>query len=154
MIISKLGTPNKEQIYEMNRNYVKYDFPQIKARPLQSLFPPRTPSEAIDLISRLFEYKPSARIRPLQACAHSFFNELREPGKKWSYRDLQPRELPPLFNFSDHELKIEPSLNSILIPNHIQRCVGDGSISTSLLSETNLISNGLSQESNINNNTL
>ena len=32
-------------------------------------------------VSRLLEYTPSARITPLQACAHTFFDELREPGE-------------------------------------------------------------------------
>ena len=30
----------------------------------------------------MLEYTPSARITPLQACAHTFFDELREPGEK------------------------------------------------------------------------
>lgn len=128
LIISKLGTPSKEQIKELNQNYVKYDFPEIKARPLQTLFPPKTPSEAIDLLSKIFEYIPSQRIGSLNACAHPFFDELREPGKRWAPDPYtKPRELPPLFDFTENELKIEPNLNSILIPNHYQRLVGDGS---------------------------
>ncbi|CAG2168095.1 unnamed protein product [Oppiella nova] len=128
LIISKLGTPTKDQIQELNHNYVKYDLPQIKPRPLQSLFPPKTPSEAIDLMLKIFEYKPSLRIGALHACAHSLFDELREPGKKWAPDPFaKPRDLPPLFDFTEHELSIEPSLNSILVPNHYQRLIGDGS---------------------------
>lgn len=67
-----------------------------------SLFPKvfraRTPPEAIALVSRLLEYTPSARISPLQACAHPFFNELRE-----AYLQLPSgRGVPPLFNFTEH----------------------------------------------------
>ena len=128
LIISKLGTPTKDQIKELNQNYVKYEFPQIKARPLNTLFLPKTPSEAIDLMSKIFEYRPSQRIGPLQACAHSFFDELREPGKKWVDPFQQKlRDLPPLFNFTADELKVDPSLNSILVPTHFQRLIGDGS---------------------------
>lgn len=134
LIISKMGTPTKDQIKELNQNYVKYDLPQLKALSLQSFFQPKTPSEAIDLMSKIFEYKPSQRIGGLRACAHSFFDELREPGKKWCPDPFsKPRELPPLFNFTEHELNIEPSLNSILIPNHCQRPIGDGSTTGSLL---------------------
>jgi glycogen synthase kinase 3 beta len=72
-IIKVLGTPTKEQIREMNRNYTEFRFPQIKAHPWQKVFRVRTSPEAIDLVSRLLEYTPSARITPLQACAHMFF---------------------------------------------------------------------------------
>lgn len=115
-IIKVLGTPTKEQIREMNRNYTEFRFPQIKAHPWQKVFRARTSPEAIDLVSRLLEYTPSARITPLQACAHKFFDELREPGARLPNN----RELPPLFNFTEQELKIQPNLNSILIPPHLQ----------------------------------
>ncbi len=64
----------------MNPNYTEFKFPQIKAHPWQKVFRARTSPEAIDLVSRLLEYTPSARITPMQACAHTFFDELREPG--------------------------------------------------------------------------
>ncbi|XP_054718738.1 glycogen synthase kinase-3 beta-like isoform X2 [Uloborus diversus] len=115
-IIKVLGTPTKEQIREMNRNYTEFRFPQIKAHPWQKVFKARTSPEAIDLVSRLLEYTPSARITPLQACAHKFFDELREPGTRLPNN----RELPPLFNFTEHELKIQPSLNALLIPPHLR----------------------------------
>ena len=67
------------------------------------------------MVSRLLEYTPSARISPLQACAHSFFDELREAGSKLP----NGRDLPQLFNFTEQELKIQPSLNSQLIPPHM-----------------------------------
>ena len=67
------------------------------------------------MVSRLLEYTPSARISPLQACAHSFFDELRESGTKLP----NGRDLPQLFNFTEQELQIQPSLNSQLIPPHM-----------------------------------
>merc|ERR1711974_100347 len=104
-----------EQIKEMNPNYTEFKFPQIKAHPWQKVFRARTWAEAIDLVSRLLEYTPSARITPLQACAHTYFDELREPGTKLP----SGRDLPPLFNFTEAELKIQPTLNSQLIPSHL-----------------------------------
>merc|ERR1711971_135380 len=115
-IIKVLGTPTREQIKEMNPNYTEFKFPQIKAHPWPKVFRARTSPEAIDLVSRLLEYTPSARITPLQACAHTFFDELREPGTKLP----SGRELPVLFNFTEQELKIQPSLNSQLVPAHLQ----------------------------------
>lgn len=70
----------------------------------------------MDLVARLLEYTPSLRMTPLQACAHSFFNELREQGTRLP----SGRELPPLFNFTEHELHIQPVLNSMLIPKYMQ----------------------------------
>lgn len=122
-IIKVLGTPTREQIREMNRNYSEFRFPQIKAHPWQKVFRSRTPPESVELVSKLLEYTPTARMTPLQACAHKFFDELREPGTKLPNN----RELPPLFNFTPHELKINPSLNHILIPPHIR----EGNTSTS-----------------------
>lgn len=113
-IIKVLGTPTREQIREMNPNYSEFKFPQIKAHPWTKVFRPRTPPEAIQLVSRLLEYTPSARIQPMEACAHAFFDELRDP----SSRLPNSRELPPLFNFTATEVAIAPQLNSTLIPPH------------------------------------
>jgi len=115
MGIKVLGTPTREQIKEMNPNYTEFKFPQIKAHSWPKVFRARTSPEAIDLVSRLLEYTPSARISPLQACAHSFFDELREAGTKLP----NGRDLPQLFNFTEQELKIQPSLNSQLLPPHL-----------------------------------
>uniref|UniRef100_A0A8C3XQ64 Glycogen synthase kinase-3 beta n=1 Tax=Chelydra serpentina TaxID=8475 RepID=A0A8C3XQ64_CHESE len=78
------------------------------------VFRPRTPPEAIALCSRLLEYTPTARLTPLEACAHSFFDELRDPNVKLP----NGREKPALFNFTTQELSSNPSLASILIPAH------------------------------------
>lgn len=59
----------------------------------------RTPTEAINLVSQLLEYTPSARITPLKACAHPFFDELRQEGNTTLPNG---RPMPPLFNFTEH----------------------------------------------------
>lgn len=96
----------------------------------------RTPHEAIALVSRLLEYTPGARITPLQACSHPFFNELREGNKVLP----NGRDFPPLFNFTEQgktqrqlimieaeanafispfiELAIQPTLNASLQPRN------------------------------------
>ncbi|XP_076659349.1 glycogen synthase kinase-3 beta isoform X4 [Halictus rubicundus] len=115
-IIKVLGTPTRDQIREMNPNYTEFKFPQIKSHPWQKVFRARTPPEAMELVARLLEYTPSLRMTPLQACAHSFFNELREQGTRLP----NGRELPPLFDFTEQELRIQPALNSILVPKYMQ----------------------------------
>ncbi|XP_008468428.1 glycogen synthase kinase-3 beta-like [Diaphorina citri] len=111
-IIKVLGTPTREQIREMNPNYTEFKFPQIKSHPWSKVFRVRTPPDAIDLISRLLEYTPSSRISPLQACAHDFFDELRNPATTLP----NGNPLPPLFNFTEQELAIQPNLNAALLP--------------------------------------
>jgi serine/threonine protein kinase len=115
-IIKILGTPTKEQIRQMNPNYTEFKFPQIKAHQWSKVFRPRTPPEAIDLVSRLLEYTPTQRIVTLESCAHPFFDELRQPGTRMP----NGRDFPPLFNFSAQELSIRPNLAPVLIPQHSQ----------------------------------
>jgi glycogen synthase kinase 3 beta len=52
--------------------------------------------EAMDLASRLLQYSPNLRCTALEACAHPFFDDLRDP------RASLPngRALPPLFDFT------------------------------------------------------
>jgi len=114
-IIKVLGTPTREQIREMNPNYTEFKFPQIRAHPWQKVFRSRTPPEAIELVSRLLEYTPTSRMTPLEACAHAFFDELRDSNTRLP----SGKDLPPLFNFSECEMAIQPSLNHILLPPHI-----------------------------------
>ncbi|KRZ80471.1 Glycogen synthase kinase-3 beta, partial [Trichinella papuae] len=114
-IIKILGTPSRQQITKMNATFAEFGLPQIKAHPWSKVFRPRTPPDAIDLISHLLEYSPDQRMTPLEACAHPVFNELRLPDCKLT----NGRELPPLFNFTDLELKIQPMYNHILVPSHL-----------------------------------
>jgi serine/threonine protein kinase len=125
-IIKVLGTPTREQIRQMNPNYQEFKFPQIRAHPWNKVFRPRTPPEAIHLASKLLEYTPSSRITPLEACAHAFFDELREPNNKLP----NGHDLPPLFNLTAHEQTIQPNLNSKLIPAHYQAETGTNSTPT------------------------
>ena len=93
----------------MNQNYTEYKFPQrrhprvvvppsvhtapshltfpaaplvsqVKPHPWHKVFRPRTPSDAIELVSRFLRYSPDSRIKPLEACAMPFFDELRDQG--------------------------------------------------------------------------
>uniref|UniRef100_A0A2K5EQP3 [tau protein] kinase n=1 Tax=Aotus nancymaae TaxID=37293 RepID=A0A2K5EQP3_AOTNA len=137
-----LGTPTREQIREMNPNYTEFKFPQIKAHPWTKVFKSRTPPEAIALCSSLLEYTPSSRLSPLEACAHSFFDELRCLGTQLPNN----RPLPPLFNFSAGELSIQPSLNAILIPPHLRSPAGTTTLTQS--SQVNMETNNRAQTGN------
>lgn len=144
-IIKVLGTPSRDQIRQMNPNYQEFKFPQIRAHPWNKVFRPRTPQEAIQLVSKLLEYTPSARITPLEACAHPFFDELREPNNKLP----NGRDLPPLFNLTPHELNIQPALNGKLIPSHYQQ----PSSSTTTTTNTSSTNNNTTSSSSASNPT-
>ncbi|VVA90187.1 unnamed protein product [Arabis nemorensis] len=121
-IIKVLGTPTREEIRCMNPNYTDFRFPQIKAHPWHKVFHKRMPPEAIDLASRLLQYSPSLRCTALEACAHPFFNELREPNARLS----NGRPLPPLFNFKQELSGASLELINRLIPEHVRRQMSTG----------------------------
>jgi len=115
-IIKVLGTPSREQIKTMNPNYMEHKFPQIKPHPFSKVFRPRTAPEAIDLVSKLLEYTPEARLSAIEAMCHPFFDELRGEGARMP----NGKEFPPLFNFTREELSIRPDLIRELVPPHIE----------------------------------
>lgn len=113
-IIKILGTPTREEIMAMNPSYTEFKFPQLKAKSWTEVLKPSIPTDCVDLISRMLQYVPTSRITAFDACAHPFFDELRDPATKLP--DGSP--LPPLFNFSADELAVNPSLAEKLIPAH------------------------------------
>ncbi|KAF8652720.1 hypothetical protein AX16_004220 [Volvariella volvacea WC 439] len=115
-IIKVLGTPSREQIKTMNPNYMEHKFPQIKPHPFSKVFRPRTAPEAIDLVSKLLEYTPSARLSAIEAMIHPFFDELRAEGARMP----NGKEFPPLFNFTREELSVRPDLLRKLVPPHAE----------------------------------
>jgi len=115
-IIKVLGTPSREQIKTMNPNYMEHKFPQIKPHPFSKVFRPRTSTEAIDLVCKLLEYTPEARLSAIEAMIHPFFDELRLEGMRMP----NGKEFPKLFNFTKEELSIRPDLNRSLVPPYCE----------------------------------
>lgn len=116
-IIKVLGTPSREEIEAMNKNYTEFKFPSIKPHPWSKIFRAHTPPEAVDLITKMLRYTPTQRISPIDGCAHSLFDELRDP----SVRLPNGKPLPPLFDFNPDEMKyIRPELKPKLMPAHMQ----------------------------------
>jgi glycogen synthase kinase 3 beta len=114
-IIKVLGTPTREEISAMNSNYTEFKFPQIKACQWRKVFRSKTPEEAMDFIGSTLAYAPERRIKPLNGCGHSFFDELREEGTRLP----NGNGLPPLFDFTSHELASPPELLAKLVPRHM-----------------------------------
>jgi len=99
-IIKVLGTPTRKQIHSMNPDYKDYNkFPSIKRHPWEKLFPPETPSDALDLMAKMLRYTPSHRILPLEALCHPFFEELKKANSS------NNSAASPYFDFSSEELQ-------------------------------------------------
>jgi len=125
-IIKVLGTPTKEEIRSMNSNYIEFKFPQIKGCQWKKVFQSKTPDDAMDFIAASLAYTPSKRLLPLEGCAHPFFDELREKGTELPNNG---GPLPPLFDFTQHELDSSEELLAKLVPAHLKDEIlpdGDG----------------------------
>ena len=60
----------------------------------------------MDFIGSTLAYAPERRIKPLEGCAHPFFDELRDE----MTRLPNGNPLPPIFDFTSHELESEQEL--------------------------------------------
>lgn len=98
-IVKVLGTPTPDDIRAMNRTYTDFNFPNVRPLPWSRVFRSHTPSDAVDFVAALLKYDPGRRMQMVDALAHPFFDELREPST------LLPNgaPLPPLFDFSEEE---------------------------------------------------
>lgn len=111
-IIKVLGTPTKDQLLAMNPSYTEHRFPQIKPHPFQKVFRSRASEDAISFITKTLQYEPLKRLTAFQSLADPFFDELRNPNA----RMINGKELPPLFDFTRHELSIQPDLIPKIVP--------------------------------------
>ena len=104
----------------MNSNYTEFKFPQIKACQWKKVFRSKTPESAIDFIGTMLAYDPLKRVKPFEACAHPFFDEIREEGTQLP----NGGRLPELFDFTQHEKEIGKDIMDKLLPQHAR--VGGG----------------------------
>ncbi|KAL8449702.1 hypothetical protein Emed_002957 [Eimeria media] len=108
-IIQVLGTPTRCQMSAMNPNYIEFRFPDVKPRDWRSVFAShqcasdgdKSFEQAVDLMSKLLRYEPDQRLLPLEALAHEFFDELRNPKTRLPGGGA----LPELFSFLPIELE-------------------------------------------------
>lgn len=116
-IVKVLGSPTEDDITSMNPNYPDFYLPKLKKFPLESIFRKRTTPDAIDLISRMLVYNPKTRITAVEALAHPYFDELRDP-----YTCLPNGDpLPVLFDFTEYELRnASPALREKIVPPFVR----------------------------------
>ena len=81
-IIKVLGTPSKDEIFSMNKNYSEFNFPDIAKRSWEKVLGLQCPSDGVDLISKILVFNPSERLDPITILSHPFFDELRDRPKR------------------------------------------------------------------------
>lgn len=69
----------------------------------------------MDFIGSTLAYDPQRRIKPLDGCGHAFFDELRDERTRLPNGNA----LPPIFDFTHHELASTPDLLGKLIPPYV-----------------------------------
>lgn len=114
-IIKVLGVPSRQQILAMNPQYFNFASSNVPPMSWGSVFLRPVGKETELLLTALLQYDPEARVKPLEACAHRFFDELRE--ERTRLPDGQP--LPAdLFSLTQCELRVCSSrLAERLIPS-------------------------------------
>jgi len=95
----------------MNRSYTQTKFPVVKPLPWKVVFNGVTyknkpvPEDGINLMSQFLIFNPNLRSDGFDALTHPYFDELRQP----NYTLPSGKPIPPLFNFTDDEIKYAKS---------------------------------------------
>ncbi|KIH64982.1 hypothetical protein ANCDUO_04698 [Ancylostoma duodenale] len=115
MYLRVLGSPTKDEIFAMNQNYKEFKFPNVKRIPWEKLFKGKSLQSAVSMLSTVLRYDPSARSYAIEALAHPFFDELRNP-------DLEEmpngKLMPRIFDWLEREVNIRPDLNRKIFPRN------------------------------------
>ncbi|EDV32075.2 uncharacterized protein Dana_GF14218, isoform B [Drosophila ananassae] len=85
------------------------------------------PQDLSDLLNSCLVYESGARILPIAACAHPSYDELRVMDTL-GLPMPNGQKLPPLFNFSNQELGIDPKVWVHLLPLYLVETKPDGTI--------------------------
>ena len=112
-IIKILGTPTKEQVYEMNPKVHISKLPNINHKLWKDVFKDKTDDDLfIDLVDKLLVYEPNKRLYPYQALNHPFFDDL----KKKDFKLPNGKSLPKhIFQFKECEIQYDKeNINKIL----------------------------------------
>jgi glycogen synthase kinase 3 beta len=118
-IVKVLGSPNRREVLAMNQQYFNFTFPTIAARSWDTVFRKTVGQDAISVMAAFLQYDPEQRVRPLEACAHTFFDDLRDERKRCP--DGQPLSVD-LFNLTSRESRIcSQALRDRLIPAWVSK---------------------------------
>jgi serine/threonine protein kinase len=84
-IHSVVGTPSREVLQQFRANantQISFSFPPKKPQDLHRLLPDARDA-TVDLVRRMLEYDPRARITAADAIAHAAFERLRSADEAW-----------------------------------------------------------------------
>jgi len=113
-IVKVLGAPSKSQIMSMNPQYRRFSFPSIAPRGFGTVLRKNVGPDITALLSSFLEYDPAARVRPLEACAHRAFDDLRDEQARCPDGRPLPKEL---FSLTRRERRnCNPELLERLVP--------------------------------------
>ena len=112
-IIKILGTPTKEQVYEMNPKVHISKLPNINHKLWKDIFKDKSDDDLfIDLVDKLLVYEPKKRLSPYQALNHPFFDELKKKDFKLPNGKSVPKHI---FQFKECEIQFDKeNINKIL----------------------------------------
>lgn len=110
-IIKVLGTPTKDEIFEINPKFQNVKLPDLRRSPWSRVFSGEY-EELYDLLDKILVLLPSKRYTALQALQHPFFDELKND----HCRLPNGRAMPPFFDWNDQE--IQAGVDLLLDPHN------------------------------------
>ncbi|XP_025306490.1 mitogen-activated protein kinase 15 isoform X5 [Canis lupus familiaris] len=87
LILETIPPPSKEDLLALGSSYSASILPCLGARPrhtLDTLLPPDTPPEALDLLGRLLVFAPNRRLSAAQALQHPYVQRFHCPAREWT----------------------------------------------------------------------
>eukprot|EP00053_Salpingoeca_punica_P014614 m.133093 g.133093 ORF g.133093 m.133093 type:complete len:386 (+) comp16503_c0_seq2:650-1807(+) len=117
-IIKYMGAPTAQQLQDMSPTASSTRFPKIKAHDWKTIFRGTALPVAVELIGKMLVYSPQERVSMIECLLHPLFDELRREDAQFNGRPL-----PDIFNFTNDELHINPTISPRLIPAHMMQQV-------------------------------
>jgi len=93
-VIKVLGTPSREALKYMNPSYIEFQFPNIQAHVLSTLFPPGTDPHALQIVEDSLRWIPHERPTAIQTLVAPFFLPALAPRGVAPVALIQARSLP------------------------------------------------------------
>eukprot|EP01138_Halocafeteria_seosinensis_P007971 gb/GECG01008144.1/.p1 GENE.gb/GECG01008144.1/~~gb/GECG01008144.1/.p1 ORF type:complete len:232 (+),score=13.40 gb/GECG01008144.1/:1-696(+) len=107
-----IDSPTERDVTALNPALAGTKFPRVKRVIPNGLNPGQADPLLLDLLSKLLCYKPHERLSAIEACAHKYFDELRDPKTELPSKTLN------LFNFYKPEVGTRTYLYEQLVPEH------------------------------------
>ncbi|XP_034867981.1 mitogen-activated protein kinase 15 [Mirounga leonina] len=87
LILETIPPPSKEDLLALGSSYSASILPCLGSRPrqtLDTLLPPDTPPEALDLLRGLLVFAPEKRLSAAQALQHPYVQRFHCPAREWT----------------------------------------------------------------------